>query len=283
MTAIVDTHLHLWDLSRFRYSWCAGIPSLNRSHLMSDYLEAGAGKGIVQSIYVDADVDEPDMKGEVQWLLEQARDPRNPLSGLVIKALPERDDFQKTLDRYGGEPLVKGVRRVLHTQPDDLSRAEVFRNNIRSLAKRGLTFDLCVRGDQLPVGIELVAACPEVSFVLDHCGVPDIKAKSLDPWRTHIRELSDLPNVAACKVSGIVAYAAPNWNTNDLKPYVDHVAECFGHDRLVFGSDWPVCTLGASLGRWIDTAHELTAGWAEADRTKLFSTNARRVYRLEAA
>lgn len=280
MTNIVDTHLHLWDLSRFHYSWCAGIESLNRSHLMSEYLSATEGKGISQSVYVDADVDEPDMKAEVQWLLEQARDPRNPLSALVIKALPEREDFPGLLNRYGGEPLIKGIRRVLHTQPDDLSRSERFRQNLRLLPLRNWTFDLCFLARQLPVAIELVDACPHVQFVLDHCGVPDIKAGALDPWREHIRSLAERPNVVACKVSGLVAYAASDWTTQDLQPYVDHVAECFGIDRLMFGSDWPVCTLGGSLVRWIDTARDLTSTWSDTERQQFFSENARRIYRL---
>jgi predicted TIM-barrel fold metal-dependent hydrolase len=247
---------------------------------MTDYLEAGEGKGIHQSVYVDADVDEPDMKSEVQWVLEQARDPRNPLSALVIKALPELEDFPKLLDRYGGEPLIKGIRRVLHTQPDDLSRSEMFRQNLRLLSGRNWTFDLCFLGRQLPIAIELVDACPKVQFVLDHCGVPDIKGGALDPWREHIRLLAERPNVIACKVSGLVAYAGPDWKTQDLKPYVNHVVECFGPDRLMFGSDWPVCTLGGSLAKWIDTAHELTSSWSDSEREKFFAGNACNVYRL---
>jgi predicted TIM-barrel fold metal-dependent hydrolase len=119
-----------------------------------------------------------------------------------------------------------------------------------------------------------------VNFILDHCGVPQVKEKILDPWREHIREISQLPGVA-CKVSGLVAYADPGrWTLEDLRPYVEHVIECFGWDRVIFGSDWPVCTLSSTYARWVDALSALTRSAGEANQKKLFHDNAICVYRL---
>lgn len=278
---IVDTHQHLWDLSKQSYSWCAGIPALNRSFVMSDYLAAAAGLNVVASVHVEADVDEPDMARETRWLLEQVADSANPLKALVIQARPENEDFSKYLEPFAGESSIKGIRRVLHTQPDELSQSAKFRENLRKLPAMNYTFDLCVLARQLPTAIELVKSCPTVSFILDHCGVPDVKGQALDPWRSHIAELAKLPNVVACKISGLVAYAdAKNWTLNDLRPFVDHVVSNFGHDRIMFGSDWPVCTLSATFAQWVNAARELTANWPAGEREKFFSGNASRVYRL---
>jgi predicted TIM-barrel fold metal-dependent hydrolase len=278
---IVDTHQHLWDLSRHGHSWCAGIPALNKSFTMPDYLSATSGLRVTHSVHVEADVDEKDLEAETRWLLSQARDAGNPLSGLVIQALPERADFAAYLDRFADEPLIKGVRRVLHTQPDDRSLDARFRENVRTLAQRGLTFDLCVLAKQLPVCIELVRACPDVQFIVDHCGVPDVKGQALDPWREHLKLLAKEPNVIGCKVSGLVAYAdATKDLATQIKPFLDHAVNCFGQNRIMFGSDWPVCLLSCPLKAWVAVLDQLTSNWSASDRVKLFSGNAKRIYRI---
>lgn len=281
MLEIVDTHQHLWDLSRHSYSWCAGIQLLDRTYGMSDYLAAANGLNIVQSVHVEADVDEKDIRAETNWLLGLAREPSNPLSGLVIKALPEREDFLSYVDSFAGESAVKGVRRVLHTQADDLSTGSLFRKNVAALATRNLTFDLCVLGRQLPVAIALAQACPDVLFVLDHEGVPDIKGNAFDTWREPLKELSRLPNVVGCKISGLVVYADGSRDLkSQIKPYIDHAIDCFGPTRVMFGSDWPVCLLATTLANWFNLLDELTRSFSAEDRSNLFAQNARRIYRL---
>lgn len=170
---------------------------------------------------------------------------------------------------------------MLHTQPDDLGQSALFAENIRLLERYGLSFDICVLARQLPIAICLVRECPGVSFILDHCGIPRVKEPIFDPWRRHILELSEFPNVV-CKVSGLVAYADPEkWTPGDLSPYVNHVVECFGWDRVMFGSDWPVCIRSASLQRWVETLLLLTCDAGEENQQKLFYENAARVYRLQ--
>jgi predicted TIM-barrel fold metal-dependent hydrolase len=127
----------------------------------------------------------------------------------------------------------------------------------------------------------LISKCPDVAFILDHCGVPDVKGQALHPWREHIRELSKFPDVA-CKISGLVAYADPaNWKADDLRPFVEHVIESFGWDRVMFGSDWPVCNLTAGYTKWVETLLTLTHSTGEVNQRKLFRENAIRAYRLE--
>jgi predicted TIM-barrel fold metal-dependent hydrolase len=282
MLEIVDTHQHLWDLSRHSYSWCAGIPALNRSFVMNDYRVAADGLNIVATVHVEADVDERDMTAETRWLLELARSPSNPLQALVIKALPERDDFETYLDQFAGETAIKGVRRVFHTEREDLAIDPKVQRNIASLARRGLSFDICALPRQLGYARRLVEACPDVTFIVDHCGIPDIKNTQLDPWRADLAALAKLSNVAACKISGLVAYADASQNfVEQLRPFVDHTIQSFGPQRVMFGSDWPVCLLACPLNKWVETLKTLTADLSDVDRRLLFADNARRVYRLD--
>ncbi len=245
---------------------------------MKDYLDASKNAGLVKSVFLECDVDEPFMRDEVRWILSQADG--QPLSGLVIAGRPESKDFPRYIEEVCDDKRIKGVRRVLHTQPDGVSQQPIFAENVRRLKEHRLSFDLCYQARQLPIAIELVRKCPEVQFILDHCGVPDVKGRALDPWRAHLRQIAALPNVV-CKLSGLVAYADPQqWTEEDLRPFVDHVLASFGWDRVMWGSDWPVCTLSATYQQWVDAALSLTKSAKPADREKLFSKNAERVYRV---
>jgi predicted TIM-barrel fold metal-dependent hydrolase len=277
---IVDTHQHLWDLDLFRYSWLDSLPQLNRSFRMPDYLKAAEGLNVVKSVHLEADVNEPCMLGETRHLLALADQNDNPLEGIVACGRPERKDFKSYLDKIAGHPKLKGIRRVLHTQPDEVGQEPTFLKNVATLASYGLSFDICVLARQLPIAIKLVAQCPEVVFILDHCGIPQVKEKNLDPWRAHISEIARFQNVS-CKISGLVAYADPKlWTVEDLRPFVEHTIASFGWDRVLFGSDWPVCTLAASYRQWVEALQAITKTAGEANQKKLFYDNAIRVYRL---
>jgi predicted TIM-barrel fold metal-dependent hydrolase len=274
----IDTHQHLWDLRQFPYSWCAGIPALNRSFGLDDYLAAAKATGIEKTVFVECDVDEPHSLAEAQHIQKLAE--RNPLiAGIVAAARPERADFSVQLDELLQLSKLRGLRRVLHIVPDETSQSALFEENVRRLAPHRLTFDLCVLARQLPLAVALARKCPDVQFVLDHCGVPDVKGKAIDPWRAHIKELAALPNVA-CKISGIVAYAAADWTVADLRPWAEHVIVSFGWDRVVWGGDWPVCTLTATLKRWVEGSDELFSAASPIDREKVFYKNAERTYRI---
>jgi predicted TIM-barrel fold metal-dependent hydrolase len=277
---IVDTHQHLWDLDLFRYSWLGSLPALNRSFRMSDYLAAAKGLDVVKSVHLEADVDESYMLDETRHVLALGNQPDNPLEGIVACGRPESDDFKSYLDQIAGHPKLKGIRRVLHTQPDEVGQGVTFINNVALLSGYGLSFDLCVLARQIPIAIRLVSKCPDVVFILDHCGVPQVREKNLDPWRSYITEIAKFSNVS-CKISGLVAYADPQrWTTDDLRPFVEHAIASFGWDRVLFGSDWPVCTLSASYQQWVAALKEITRDAGEVNQRKLFRDNALRVYRL---
>ena len=272
---IIDTHLHLVYLDRFAYPWLDGVPALNRDFTLETYRPQADAAGITQSIHMEVDVAEADQMRETDFV--------TALGGSVVAAIsscrPESQDFPAQLDRLAANPKVKGLRRILHTSPDALSQAPIFTENLKRLAAHRLSFDLCVLARQLPLALRIARACPEVQFILDHCGVPQVKERALDPWRADIKALAAEPNVA-CKVSGVVAYADANWTVDDLRPFVAHVIESFGWDRVVWGSDWPVCTLTADLGRWAAATRTLIAGESESNQAKLLNGNARRIYRL---
>jgi predicted TIM-barrel fold metal-dependent hydrolase len=273
---IVDTHLHLVYLGHFSYPWLDGAPVLNRPWPVAGYFAEAERLGIETALHMEVDVAEPDMEAETRFVLDRLHP---VIGGAIAAARPEHTDFPAHLERLAALPGVKGIRRVLHTQPDELSQSELFAANLRRLAARDLCFDLCVRADQLPIGRALAARCPDVTFVLDHCGVPDIAGRGLDPWRDHISRLAELPNVNA-KISGVVAYARPDWTADDLRPYVEHVIESFGWDRVVWGSDYPVCTLTANLTRWVEATRTLIAGASIDEQAALLHANAERIYHL---
>jgi predicted TIM-barrel fold metal-dependent hydrolase len=278
---IIDTHQHLWDLDHLSYSWTANRPKLNRSFFLSDYFEASRDFEVIKSVHVEADVDEPYMLDETRHILGLAEDGGNPLSGVVAAARPEYHNFREYIDQIAGHPQLKGIRRLLQSEPDELSTTTTFIENVRSLESYGFSFDICLMGRQLPQGINLVKKCPKVNFILDHCGNPDIKARDYDQWRVWMKEIASYPNVV-CKVSGIVVNTdIDNWTVEDLRPAVEHVIESFGWDRVMFGSDWPVCTLAASYKQWADALIFLTKDAGESNQRKLFRENAERVYRLK--
>jgi predicted TIM-barrel fold metal-dependent hydrolase len=277
---IIDTHLHIVDQSALRYPWLAGAPALNRDFFYEEYAREAKRGGISATLHMEVDVAPDDIEAETSYVSRKAREPGSLLRGGIAACRPEEAGFVDYLERVRETPFVKGFRRVLHVVRDDISEGALFRENVRRLAGTGLTFDLCVLPHQIPKAIALVDTAPDVQFVLDHCGVPDIKAGAEHPWREYMSEIARRPNVVG-KISGVVAYAdAESWTVETLRPYVEHTIEVFGWDRVVWGSDWPVCTLGGGLSTWLAATHALIAGASAEEKAKLLSGNARRVWGL---
>lgn len=272
---IVDTHLHLIYLDKFSYPWLAGVPALHRQWDAPSYFAEAEKLGIEASIHMEVDVLERQAEDENRFVL--GVDPR--VIGAIAQARPEKLDFSEHLERLAALGGVKGIRRLLQSDPDDLSREDFFRDNLRRLAAHGMTFDICVQSRQLPVARELVAACPDVQFVLDHCGNPLIASGDIADWRRDLTALAELPNVAG-KVSGIVNHAPPGWTVETLRPAVEHVIEGFGWDRVVWGSDRPVLTVNGTLTQWVEATRAIVAGASADEQEKLFFRNAERIYRL---
>lgn len=277
---IVDSHLHLIDLAALRYPWLASAAALNRTFSHDDYAREARRAGIEAALHMEVDVAEADIEAETKHVEALSRREGSLLRGAIAACRPEQQGFAAYLERVKADPFVKGFRRVLHVMPDDLSESALFRENIRRIAGSGLTFDLCVLPRQMGQAIALVDLAPDVQFILDHCGVPDVKGGVLEPWRGQIAELARRPNVVG-KISGVVAYAEPEtWTVETIRPYVEHTIESFGWDRVVWGSDWPVCTLGGGLSSWVAATHALLAGASAGEREKLLSANAKRLWRL---
>jgi predicted TIM-barrel fold metal-dependent hydrolase len=279
---IVDAHLHLWDPRHFAIPWLDGNATLNRRYTPAEYAEHTQGIAIEAMIYLEVDVDPHYALLEPRWVAERAQeDPR--IKAIVAHAPVEHGERARSfLDALvATSPLVRGVRRLLQGEPDvDFCLRPDFVRGVQLLAEYGLSFDICISHAQLAAATELVRRCPQTSFILDHLGKPNIKAKLLDPWREQMRELAALPNVI-CKVSGAVTEADhEHWNSADLRPYVAHAIEAFGEDRVAFGGDWPVTLLASSYRRWVETLDELTAGLSEAAKRKLWAENAKRFYRM---
>ena len=162
-----------------------------------------------------------------------------------------------------------------------MSQSSLFRENIKLLSNNDFTFDLCARADQLPIVEELIDACPNVKFILDHCGVPDIKNDIFSSWAAAMKSISKRPNVIA-KISGVIAYGdEESWKLSDIKPYFDHTVDVFGTDRIIWGSDSPVCQLGGGLPTWVGLTHTLTAEWSKSERQSFYRENAYKIWNIK--
>lgn len=274
---IIDTHLHLIYPDRLSYPWLSNAPAIDKPWSVEAYWAEARPLGIEAALHMEVDVAEADILPETEFVLGLPG-----IVGAIAACRPEHADFPAQLERLlaMGKGRIKGLRRILHEVPDDVSQPELFADNLRLLARHGLSFDLCLRADQLHLGVALARKVPEVTFILDHCGNPDINGIGLEPWRQSLKEIAALPNVMG-KVSGIVNHCDPDWTADTLRPYVEHVIGSFGWDRVVWGSDHPVVTLTGSLTLWVEAISAIVAGESAENQAKLFHRNAERIYGLD--
>jgi L-fuconolactonase len=277
---IIDAHQHLWDTAALRYPWLEGFDALRQRYTAADYRQAAAGIEVVRSVHVEADPAPDDEAAEVHWLTGIARE--DGMIGAIVAAAPlERPDRRAVLARLTENPLVVGIRRMAWHRPDpDFYRTPGLIEGVHALADYGLTFDLCAHTDQLHAAIALVRETPEIAHAINHCGGPDIAGGRFQPWADAMSELAAFPHTV-CKVSGLVTRTRPGWTREDLKPYIDHLVSAFGYGRLLFGSDWPVCTLAAEYRQWLDALMWAVQGASDEEQRRLFHDNARRFYRIK--
>lgn len=276
---IIDTHQHLWDLKKFRLPWVTKGHKLDRDYVMSDYLAATKGLGVVAAVYMEVDVDPKQQQAEADELIAICKKGDTPTKAAVISGRPASDGFPKYIRAFKGSPYIKGIRQVLHgdTKPGYCLGRE-FVAGIRLLGELGLSFDLCMRHAELPDAAKLVGECKDTRFILDHCGNPDLIKH--EQWKKDLAAVAKHKNVV-CKVSGIVASAKPGWKADDLAPVVNHVLDTFGPDRVMFGGDWPVCLLGATYADWVAALKTIVAGRKAEEQRKLFHDNAAAFYGLK--
>ena len=276
---LIDTHQHLILRGQLAYPWSDTIPALaGRDFSPADYAGLTDGQGVVGTVFMETAVDDADYQAEARLIAGMVG--QGGMLGQIASCRPETDaGFDPWLEECESLHVV-GFRRILHVVPDGMSQSETFRRNLRKIGERGLPFDLCMLARQHDLTLDLLRACDDQVFVLDHCGNPDIAADAFAPWAASLRRIAEFPNVVI-KLSGITANArADQVNAADLKPYVDHVLDCFGPDRMLWGGDWPVCDLGSGLPGWISLTHQFLEGLSEGEREAIGTGTARRIYRI---
>jgi predicted TIM-barrel fold metal-dependent hydrolase len=279
MIPLFDTHQHLIYRHVDDYAWTAGIPALqDKSFTFGNYQCLTQGLSICGTLFMESGADESGFREEARHVSNLARDPTSLIKGLIVNCRPEAvQGFEAWLEEARGLGAL-GFRRILHVVDDEVSRTVTFRANVRRIGAAGLTFDMCFLARQLPIACELAMACDNTRLILDHCGVPDIAGGGLAPWRDLIRRLAAFPNVI-CKLSGVLAYCAPGQATYEaILPYVDHVLECFGPVRMVWGSDWPVVNMANGLPDWIAVTRRILAQLSETEAELIAHRNAPAIY-----
>jgi L-fuconolactonase len=273
----VDAHQHFWRYSKEEYGWISNpMAAIRRDFLPGDLRPLLHETGIDVTVAVQA----RQSLEETDWLLDLA-ETHDWIAGVVGWAPLVSAQAHETLEKLAARTKLKGVRHVLQGEPNDYMQREDFHAGITLLRRYSLTYDVLVVERQLPAAIQLVDRHPQQPFVLDHIAKPLIAAYELEPWRTQIRELACRPHVC-CKLSGMVTEASfDTWTVEDLRPYIETVLECFGAERLMFGTDWPVCTVASSYARWVGTVREFTAELTEDEQKSIFGGNAARFYGLQ--
>ena len=277
----IDSHHHIWDLSIRDQGWITGdaLEPIRRNFSMSDLREAIYRTGGEQTVLVQTITDYAETP-ELLAIAESDELVVGVVGWLQIDAPDAIEHLHKYLDLPGANYL-KGIRDIAqdHVDPNYLAREESIKN-VRKLGALGITYDLLTKTPELPAAIELVKACPEVQFVMDHISKPYISKSEMQPWKNLITELASLPNVV-CKISGLVTEANwKNWEVRDFLPYTDHLIEIFTPNRLMFGSDWPVATLAATYSEVVELAESLTIGLSPSENESFWSQTAIHAYKL---
>jgi L-fuconolactonase len=276
---LIDAHFHLWDPDSQPHGWLGALPSLNRRFAVPDFeavaLPAGVRAGVLVQALASA--------SETRELLAVAAE-HDVIAGVVGWVDVQRPDVAEQIEQLralpGGEYLV-GIRHLVQDEADPrwLLREAVGRG-IEALGRAGLVYDLLIKPAQLDAALGLVAGHPDVRFVLDHGAKPAIADGAFEPWANELGRLALLPNLA-CKLSGLVTEAGAGWTAAQIEPYITHLLNCFGPQRLLFGSDWPVCTLAASFADVAQLARAaLAARLSDGELDAVLYANAVAQYRL---
>jgi L-fuconolactonase len=279
MTAVIDTHLHLWDLAG-DYAWLTpAYGPIYRTFTPDEAAAELARAGVDRAVLVQA----ADTYADTESMLAVA-DRYSFVAGVVgWVPLDRPNEAAQALDRFAAHRAFKGVRHLIHEEPDpDWVVQPSVLDGLRLLAERDLSFDVVA---VLPRHLEhvpaLAEAVPGLRLVIDHLAKPPIKDRGWEPWATLLRRAADYPNVYA-KISGLNTAADwASWSAEDLRPYVEHALTCFGPNRLMFGSDWPVAILAGDYQKVWEETQRVLMHLSEADQRAIFTDTARTVYRLE--
>ncbi|AMJ62560.1 amidohydrolase family protein [Bosea sp. PAMC 26642] len=270
----IDAHQHVWTLARGDYDWLTpALGVIHRDFGPNDLQSLLATHRIDRTILVQAAPTE----AETAFMLEMAA--RTPfVAGVVGWCDFEAADVTERIARLAGNPLLMGLRPMVHDIPDpDWLARPTLAPAFAAMVAHGLVFDALIKPAHIAATLAMAGRHPDLTIVIDHGAKPALIDCDLAHWRRGIAALAARPNVV-CKLSGLVTEAAPDWTVETLRPAVDHLLASFGPERLIWGSDWPVVTLRASYGRWVETVEALLAAVGETERAAIMGENARRVY-----
>lgn len=277
----IDSHHHVWDLSVREQGWMVGeaLNPIKKNFSINDLREAITGCGIDKTVVVQTVTN----YDETPELLELA-DTDDLVAGVVGFLKIDAEDAIAHLDTYQtlrGFKYLVGIRDIAHDYEDVkyLSKPQVIKN-VQELGKRGLVYDLLTKTPHMRAAIDLVKACPNTKFVLDHISKPYIAKADMQPWADQITELASFENVVV-KVSGLFTEADwKNWKKEDFWPYLEHITKSFTPNRMMFGSDWPVCLLAATYKQSIDLVEEFTSKFSESEKNAFWAGTANKAYGL---
>ena len=277
MTMHIDSHQHFWNYNPAEHVWMNDQMEILKTDYMPTDLEpliADAGIGGTVAVQARQNLD------ETEWLLDLA-DNHDLIKGVVGWVDMRSPKITEQLEKYASHPKFVGVRHVIHDEVDDrFILGEDFLRGMGHLQTYDLTYDLLLRPQHIPPAIEVAGKFPDQPFVLDHIAKPLIEAGTLESWETDIRRLAEFDHVY-CKVSGMVTEAAwKGWTQSDFVPYLDVVFDCFGVDRLMFGSDWPVCILSGSYAEVVGIVTDYIQQFSADEKDKIMGGNASKFYRL---
>jgi predicted TIM-barrel fold metal-dependent hydrolase len=281
---IVDTHQHLWDLKKFRPPWLRDEPKLNVPSFLPEYAAATRGLNVTHTVYMEVDVDPRQQVEEAEFVTELCRSHRGKMAAAVISCRPASPAFKNYAMRFKGSPYVKGMRQVLQvpSAPRGFCLRPEYVRSVRLMGDLGLSFDICIRPEELSDAAKLIDLCPHTRFIVDHCGNANAQWKDRTQWEEDIAQIARRDNVV-CKVSGVIKTCKPGGNFGQqLEPIVNRVIDEFGTDRVMFGSDWPVCNLTSSYRGWVETLAWIVRDRTPEEKRKLFHDNAIQFYRLKA-
>jgi L-fuconolactonase len=273
----IDAHQHFWRFDAGRDRWITDdMRAIRRDFLPGDLERTLTANGIDGCVAVQADQSDD----ETRFLLDLAD--RHPFIKAVVGWVDLRSpSLGATLDALASRPRLRGIRHVAQAEPDDFLQQDDVIRGIREVGRAGLTYDILIVERQLPAALELTARLPDQPFVLDHLAKPRIKDRAIEPWATQMRDLARRPNVF-CKISGLVTEADwTGWRPDHLRPYLDVAFDAFGADRVLFGSDWPVCLVAAPYDRVIGVITEYAWALSPNERDALFGGSAMRAYGLQ--
>lgn len=275
---MLDAHQHFWDPVRGDYGWLTpDLAILYRPFGPEDLRPQLSACGIQQTIIVQA----AESEAETDYLLEIART-TDFVAGVVGWLDMLADGFATRLDHYAKHPQWLGLRPMLQDHPPELIADPRFRASLAQVAQQDIPFDILTFPRHLPALRQALAATPDLRGIVDHLSKPDMTQTDLGDWRAHISALAEHPRLM-CKISGMVTEAGADWTADRIRPCLQHVAHAFGPQRLVFGSDWPVCTIAADYGSVLHLAqHLLGEIFSGDDLAQIFGGNAKRFYKISA-